>query len=91
MSLLDSLMEYIKNGKKREEVPHGACPNCWGRQEYGGEFYKAVQEKDINLNNIEKNKGWIQALAAKQVYGIELKKKGAEWECEVCNTKYERE
>lgn len=91
MSVLSSLTDYIKNGKKREEVPHGLCPNCWGRLEYGGEFYKAVQKENLDLNNLEKHKGWIQALATKYAYGLELKKKGAEWECELCNTKYENE
>lgn len=91
MSGLSNLMDYIKSGKKREEVPEGFCPNCWGRLEYGGEFYKAVIEEDINLNNIEEHKGWIQALASQYAFGIELKKKGPEWECELCSTRYEHE
>ena len=91
MSVLSSLMDYIKKGKKREEVPHGLCPNCWGRLEYGGEFYEAVIKKDIDLNNVEHYKGWIQALATQYAYGLELKKKGTEWECNLCSTKYEHE
>ena len=91
MSALSNLMDYIKQGKKREEVPQGICPNCWGRQEYGGEFYKAVKKENIDLNNIEAHKGWIQALASKYAYGIELKKKGDEYVCEQCVTKYIKE
>lgn len=91
MSAFINLLDYIKEGKKREEVPHGYCPNCWGRLEYGGEFYKAMKQEDIDLNNIEKHKGWIQALASQYLYGIELKKKGRAWECKQCRTKYELE
>lgn len=91
MSALSNLIDYIKNGKKREEVPEGYCPNCWGRQEYGGEFYNAVRKKEIDLNNIEEHKGWIQALAGQYLYGIDLQKKGTEWECKQCSTKYEHE
>jgi len=91
MSAFSNLLDYIKENKKREEVPHGYCPNCWGRLEYGGEFYKAIKQEDIDLNNVEKHKGWIQALASKYLYGIELKKKGKEWECETCSIKYEHE
>jgi len=91
MSALSNLMDYIKKGKKREEVPQGICPNCWGRQEYGGAFYKAVKEENIDLNNIEAHKGWVQALASKYAYGIELKKKGDEYLCDQCVTKYIKE
>lgn len=91
MSTFSNLLEHIKKGKKIEEVPHGYCPNCWGRLEYGGGFYKAVKQETIDLNNIEKHKGWIQALASQYLYGIELKKKGKEWECEQCSIKYEHE
>jgi hypothetical protein len=91
MNAFSNLLEYIKKGKKREEVPHGYCPNCWGRLEYSGEFYKAVREKEIDLNNIDNEKGWIQGLTSKYLYGIELKKKGREYECQQCSTKYELE
>lgn len=91
MSALSNLLSYIKEGKKRDEVPKGYCPNCWGRQEYGGEFYKAVKKQTIDTNNIELQKGWIQALAGKYLYGIELQEKGREWECGTCNIKYEHE
>lgn len=91
MKSISNLLEYLKKDKKREEVPEGFCPNCWGRLEYGGEFYKAVKEENIDLNNIEKHKGWVQALAGKYLYGIELKQKGKEWECEQCSLKYDHE
>lgn len=79
MSPLSNLMDHIKQVTKRDEIPQGMCPNCWGRQEYIGEFYKAVKKENIDLNNIEEHKGWIQALASKYAYGIELKKKGNEY------------
>ena len=91
MSALSNLIDYIKAEKKQEEVPEGYCPNCWGRQEYGGAFYKAVKKEKIDLNNIEAHRGWSQSLAPKYLYGIELKKKGKEFACEQCSTEYIKE
>lgn len=54
-------------------VPEDFCPNCWGRQEYGGNFYEAVKNEGIDINNIDSRKGWIEAYAAEKLGGIQLK------------------
>ncbi len=71
MDVISNILEYIKKGKKREDVAHGLCPNCWGRLEYGGKFYKAVKKENIDMNNVEKHKGWIQSLASQYAYDLE--------------------
>jgi len=30
-----------------ETTPEGVCPNCWGKQEWDGEFYKRIKAKNI--------------------------------------------
>lgn len=88
------LIEYIKelvNGKSREELtaPEGFCPNCWGRQEYGGKLYDAVKREHIDTNNLEQKKGWIQAYAEKNLSGIQLYEKDARLVCDSCHVSYE--
>ena len=90
MKGLSKLLEFLKKEKKQGEIPEGFCPNCWGRQEYGGSFYEAIKNEKIDLNNVEEHYGWIQAYATRNLFGISLTKKGDKWECMKCNTKYKR-
>ena len=61
------------------------CPNCWGRQEYQGQFNEAIQKEEITLNNIDQKKGWVAAYAAKYLHGIKLEKKGNKIVCPSCH------
>jgi len=65
-------------------TPESFCPNCWGRQEYEGEFKEAAKEAEITLTNIDQKKGWIDAYASKNLYGIKLEKKGNKIVCPTC-------
>ena len=88
-----NLFEFIYNLESEKEedlpVPDGYCPNCWGRQEYGGNFYKSVKAEGIDTNNLEKKKGWIQAYAEKHLSGINLRQEDSVLVCNNCHTKYE--
>lgn len=49
MNLTNSLKEYFDakiNGNESEKSPKGVCPNCWGEQEWDGEFYKIIKGKN---------------------------------------------
>lgn len=46
------------------------CPNCWGRQEYDGQYCDARVQKKIDLNNVEENLGWITAYVIEKFEGI---------------------
>lgn len=87
MNLIDNVKDYF--GKKIEEkgkgyAPKGVCPNCWGNQEWDGEFYKKISSKNISSNS--------------QVYTSFVKKvvrnldkitlKGDAYLCETCNMQY---
>jgi len=80
MAFLDKLFRK----KAKVEVIDGYCPNCWGYQEYQGKIYDAAKLENIDLNNIEKLKGWIQAYAAKNLDGIRLRKKNGVDTCLAC-------
>ena len=50
MSLIDNLKSYFKKKANNERVgdaPEGVCPNCWGKQEWEGEFYKKLKANNI--------------------------------------------
>ena len=43
--MVNSILNFLKKkqASKDETSPEGFCPNCWGRQEYGGQFLEAVK------------------------------------------------
>jgi hypothetical protein len=50
MSLIDNLKSYFKKKTNNEllgDAPEGVCPNCWGKQEWEGEFYKKIKANNI--------------------------------------------
>lgn len=70
------------------DVPQDFCPNCWGRNEYGGAFYNAIKNKGINVNDIQAHVGWVQDYANKHLNDISLKSEAGEVVCEKCKVKY---
>jgi hypothetical protein len=93
MDIVSSIINFIKGGKKKEEVPEGLCPNCWGRQEYNGEFYKAIQHEEIDTNNVDAKRGWIQGFVAQNLEGIALFEHpdSSDLVCSKCKTHYKKE
>ena len=50
MNLAESLKKYFKdksNDKNIGPSPEGVCPNCWGRQEWEGNYYELMKAKNI--------------------------------------------
>jgi hypothetical protein len=92
MSLVKSLINFLKKKDTSEELaaPEGICPNCWGREEYGGHFYERVKQENLNVHSKESNVGWINAYANKHLAGIALKRtgKGEELICQSCKVSY---
>ena len=46
MALFENIKAYFDRKKKGEDVvlaPEGVCPNCWGKQEWDGEYYKFIK------------------------------------------------
>ena len=90
MSLLDSLKQLfgIKSSTPETVVPEGLCPNCWGKQDYDGQYLEGMRKDNIDLNNATAKLGWIQALALEKVEGIKLKETDDYFSCPTCKLKY---
>lgn len=92
MKIVDSIIKMISGRKELTlvDVPEGMCPNCWGRNEYGGAFYDAIKNEGIDVNNLETHVGWVQDYADKYLSGIALTTEDNESVCTSCKVKYKK-
>ena len=65
-------MKFFDKGLPKGESPEMICPNCWGKQEYGGQFYRAIKNEKIDVNQASKHIGWVQEYADKHLLKIQL-------------------
>ncbi len=73
-----------------EEIANsGVCPNCWGKQEYDGQYIDYV--KDQTKSNISGDKlhqkAFIQQFVETYLTGIQLKNDGNHKVCTACQLK----
>ena len=90
MSLTDNLKRFFKDkieGDETTVAPEGVCPNCWGRQEWGGDFYKQIKARNITPESNTYN-SFINEVASKL---DEIKLKEDTYECTTCNVKYKHD
>lgn len=68
-----------------EIVDAGACPNCWGMQEYDNKFIS--YRKDHTKSNLtkEQNKAFVAQFVETHVSGIKLLREGDRTYCPKCN------
>lgn len=92
MKIVDSIIKMVSGRKHSSlaDVPEGICPNCWGRNEYGGAFYDAIKNEGIDVNSLETHVGWVQDYADKHLGGISLKAEDNENVCTNCKVKYKK-
>ena len=92
MDLVKSILDYLKKKNTDDAIaaPKAICPNCWGREEYGGHFYERVEQENLKSKSSESNLGWINGYANKHLFGIALKRKGLgeDLVCDECETSY---
>ena len=90
MSIINALLDLLKKDSTdpKENTPEGVCPNCWGRTEYGGQFFEAVQNHKVDVNDKNPNVGWVQEYANKHLAGIQLKTKDDQLVCQNCKITY---
>lgn len=87
MNLIKNLKTYFSKKTNNESVanaPEGVCPNCWGKQEWDGEFYKKIKANNITPEHNAYN-NFIHEVAEK-LDKITLKEDVLI--CETCNIKY---
>lgn len=87
---INNILTFLKEKQntKKQKSPKGFCPNCWGRQEYGGNFYKALKVK--NIKDLEHKKGWITAYVEAHLKNIKLQPKDQKLMCNVCFETYKQ-
>jgi len=92
-------MNFFKNlfSKKKtinlsdeELLEAGACPNCWGKQEYDDQY--RAYSKDQTKSNIDHDKlhqkAFVQQFIETGITGIKLKREGEYLTCPKCNSKH---
>ena len=88
MTILEKIKALLAGKKDPKQIPESHCPNCWGRQEYEGAFLEAVHQEQIDLNNIDQKKGWVDAYAVRHFEGIKLQPAEEGLVCARCSTVY---
>ena len=89
MKLFDSVATYFSKKKNNEQTglaPEGVCPNCWGKQEWEGEYYKIIKSKDAKPES-ETYNNFIKDVV-KKLDKITLTKD--DYTCETCKVSYKK-
>lgn len=87
MSLAENIKKFFKakeNNEPTGKAPEGVCPNCWGRQEWEGNYYKIIKARNITPESNTYN-NFIHEVASK-LDKITLKEDT--YECTTCHVKY---
>jgi len=73
----------------KNQVLEGVCPNCWGEQEYDNVIRQMYVDKQIDVNNHEKNYAFIQEFVVNRVNGIHLIKDDSCLICPACKKSFD--
>lgn len=80
-----SAKETISAPSQKEIVEAGACPNCWGKQEYDNKYIAFRKDKTkANISNAEQ-KAFVTQFVETHVSGIKLLTKDDRTYCPKCN------
>lgn len=88
MDLVQSIKRFFRaksNNQETGPAPEGICPNCWGKQEWEGEYYKQMKSRNITSES-DTYTNWIKEFVTKHIEGIALKEDT--YICTTCNVKY---
>ncbi len=89
MGLIENLKLYFKkkdNNEATAQAPEGVCPNCWGKQEWDGEYYKFKKGQGGNPSEDTYN-NFVQDVARK-LNKITIKENS--YTCETCKVSYDK-
>jgi hypothetical protein len=88
MNILENIKAYFNaksDGNVSLKTPEGVCPNCWGKQEWDGEYYKFMKGQNANPSD-ETYTSFVQNIA-RNLDKITIKE--STYTCETCQIKYE--
>ncbi len=86
MNIAENIKRFFKakaNSESIDSAPEGVCPNCWGRQEWEGNYYKLMKAKNITPESNTYN-SFINEVVTK-LDKITLKEDS--YECTTCHMK----
>ena len=86
MSLLDTLSAFFSRPAEEtaDDVPEGACLNCWGRYEYDGEIRQIARDRQVDVNNGVERHAFIQDFVVNHIDGIRLRSDDRGYICPKC-------
>jgi hypothetical protein len=87
MNILENIKAYFNaksDGNVSLKTPEGVCPNCWGKQEWDGKFYKKIKANNITPEHDIYN-NFIHEVSQK-LGRITLKEDS--YKCENCQMNY---
>lgn len=88
MNLIENLKSYFSkkaNNQTTSKAPEGVCPNCWGKQEWEGEFYKLNKGNKL-IGNDKTYNNFINKIVENNISGITINQDN--YECETCKVGY---
>jgi Zn-finger nucleic acid-binding protein len=89
MNIIQHLKDYFKKKEANIETgpaPVGVCPNCYGKQEWDGEYYKFMKGQNGNPSE-ETYNNFVQNVARKL---DKITVKHNTYTCETCRVKYDK-
>lgn len=88
MNIVQNLKKYFsaKTVSNNNNTPEGICPNCWGKQEWDGEFFRLNKGNKL-IGNDQTYSNFIQKIVESNIEGIAIKEDS--YTCETCKTSFE--
>ena len=88
MSFFKKIFGIGKIEDEFTKAPEGACPNCWGDQEYDNLVREKFKDTQIDVNNGAAKHAFIQDFMVTNLKGIKLKSTVHGSECPTCKVKF---
>jgi hypothetical protein len=89
MDVIENIKSYFNKKENNEitgPVPEGVCPNCWGRHEWDGEYYKFIKGQKDNPDK-ETYDNFIKKVV-RMLGKVRIEKNS--YYCETCHVNFER-
>ncbi|QNM84643.1 hypothetical protein H9W90_10590 [Polaribacter pectinis] len=90
MSTIQNIRNYFASkskGDTSKKAPKGVCPNCWGKQEWEGEFYKLNKGNKL-VGNDQTYNNFINEIVENKITGISINEDT--FECETCKINFKK-
>jgi len=84
-TIITNIKDYFYKKEKdisTETAPKGMCPDCWGREEWDGQFYEIVKDKHLIPNN-DKYESFISKIVEKHIETTHIHEN--KYICTTCN------